>query len=128
MTSCKSEALFQKRKVTNEGRGHDNVRPLKNNKSRKRKLEHWKSRGRSGQAADDFRESKKFKLPIYATEKEVEVSIAAIDVSEPEIVLHTTPEKVEKTERQNQSKKSMIKPTFNVGFIIQLFHYIDVVK
>ena len=114
LTSCKSEALYQKRKGPNKCRGHDNIRPLKSNKSRKRKLEHWKSRGRSGQAADEFRESKKFKLSSEVTEKEVEVSIVTGDMCQPEIVSSTTPEKFKQTTPENHPKQNIVKPTSNV--------------
>ncbi len=43
LTSCQLQALVQQRKGTTARRKDDNIRPLKNNKSRKRKLENWKS-------------------------------------------------------------------------------------
>ena len=108
LTSCKSQALIQNRTGTK-----DKILPLKRNNSRKRKQEHWRSRGRCGQAASAFRESKKFKLSSEEKEKEVEVSIVTGDLVKSENVANSTPVPEEFYESAPASRpgQNVAKPT-----------------
>eukprot|EP00795_Rhopilema_esculentum_P007013 gene7013-12637_t len=108
LTSCKSQALIQNRTGTK-----DKILPLKRNNSRKRKQEHWRSRGRCGQAASAFRESKKFKLSSEDKEKEVEVSIVTGDLVKSENVANSTPVPEEFYESAPASRpgQNVAKPT-----------------
>ena len=104
MNSCKSQAFLQKRKGTKASAEHQGIRSLKSNKSRKLKLEHWKSQGWSGQAASVYCESKKFKL--LSEEEEFEISMIT-DMDEPENEQSKTPARTTMLEKvQGKAKIS----------------------
>ena len=61
----------------------EKIQPLKTKRSRKRPVKNWRSRGRCGQAAEAFRESKKIKIEDEA-ETVIEITVVTDDIKETE--------------------------------------------
>lgn len=89
----------------------EKIQPLKTNKSRKRPVENWRSRGRCGQAAEAFRESKKIKIEDDA-ETVIETTVVTDDIKETESLQQRAKSKIK---LENDTDKPVVNSPSKIG-------------